>query len=207
MTDTTKAPGNINDWTEFLTTVDLPTQLVASPFPDPYMAAPTVSFMAGTPLAKTYALNPRNWATKACAQQIAHALGGYVTTSAPSWAPGPLSGGFSYDQPKFYVYLANGTAIDPAMLANMFPGNLAVLKQALPMFLGITPGGMQEAFKLGASSLAKLTLNWWEQFAVTEAISVLTLLESKITNAVELAALNSAIEFLQQLLAGSADAV
>jgi hypothetical protein len=48
-----------------------------------------------------------------------------------------------------------------------------------------------------------ITLSWWEQFIVTAAISLLTLLESKIKNATELAALQAAIQFLQSLLGGS----
>jgi hypothetical protein len=47
-----------------------------------------------------------------------------------------------------------------------------------------------------------ITLSWWEQFIVTAALSLLSLLKSKLTNAVELAAITAAIDFLQQLLAG-----
>lgn len=48
-----------------------------------------------------------------------------------------------------------------------------------------------------------LKLSWWEEFIVSAAVSLLTLLESKLTNATELAALRAAISFLQQLLTGT----
>jgi hypothetical protein len=44
-------------------------------------------------------------------------------------------------------------------------------------------------------------LSWWEQFIIGAAVSFLTLIASKITNATELAALQAAIAFLQKLLA------
>jgi hypothetical protein len=47
-----------------------------------------------------------------------------------------------------------------------------------------------------------LTLSWWEQFIVGAAISLLTVLESKLTKPAEQAALKAAVVFLQQLLAG-----
>ncbi len=47
-----------------------------------------------------------------------------------------------------------------------------------------------------------LTLSWWEQFIVGAAISLLTLLESKLNNPTEIAALQAAVTFLQSLLAG-----
>ena len=46
-------------------------------------------------------------------------------------------------------------------------------------------------------------LSWWEEFIVNAAISLLTLLSTKITNTVELAALQSAISFLQKLVGGN----
>jgi hypothetical protein len=45
-------------------------------------------------------------------------------------------------------------------------------------------------------------LSWWEQFIVSAGVSLLTVLASKITNATELAGLESALAFLQQLLSG-----
>jgi hypothetical protein len=45
-------------------------------------------------------------------------------------------------------------------------------------------------------------LSWWEQFIIGAAISFLTVLASKVTNATELAGLQSALAFLQKLLAG-----
>jgi hypothetical protein len=45
-----------------------------------------------------------------------------------------------------------------------------------------------------------ITLSWWEQLVVSMAISLLSALASKITNPVELAALQSALAFLQKLL-------
>jgi hypothetical protein len=48
-----------------------------------------------------------------------------------------------------------------------------------------------------------ITLSWWEQFIVGAAVSLLTLLQTKITNQVELAAIQSAITFLQKLLSGT----
>jgi hypothetical protein len=43
-------------------------------------------------------------------------------------------------------------------------------------------------------------LNWLEQFALTMAISLLMSLEPKITNVVELKALQAALGFLQSLM-------
>ena len=48
-----------------------------------------------------------------------------------------------------------------------------------------------------------LQLSWWEQFIVGAAVSLLTLLESKLTNPTEVAALQAAIAFLQKLLGGT----
>ena len=48
-----------------------------------------------------------------------------------------------------------------------------------------------------------IQLSWWEQFVVNMAISLLTLLSTKITNTVELAALQAAISFLQKLVGGN----
>ena len=85
-------------------------------------------------------LNPSNWATETFAQQVASELGGQVTTTPPAWAGGSLAGGFSYNQPHYYVSLPNGTTIDPADLANLFTHGypVAVLQQAIPQFLGIS---------------------------------------------------------------------
>jgi hypothetical protein len=47
-----------------------------------------------------------------------------------------------------------------------------------------------------------LTLSFFESFAVNIVISLLTLLESKLTNTTEIAALQAAIQFLQTLLTG-----
>ena len=47
-----------------------------------------------------------------------------------------------------------------------------------------------------------MSLSWWEQFIITAALSFLTLLTTKLTNTTELAALQGAITFLQDLLAG-----
>ena len=48
--------------------------------------------------------------------------------------------------------------------------------------------------------MIKLTM--WEQFAVTLALSFLTMLSSQIKNETEIAALQSTVGFLQKLLAG-----
>lgn len=48
-----------------------------------------------------------------------------------------------------------------------------------------------------------LSLSWWEQFIIGAAVSFLTVLEAKITNQTELAALQAAVSFLQRLLGGS----
>ena len=45
--------------------------------------------------------------------------------------------------------------------------------------------------------------SWWESFILGTALSLLTLLASKITNATELLALQAAVDFLQKLLAGN----
>lgn len=45
-----------------------------------------------------------------------------------------------------------------------------------------------------------IQLSWWETFIITAAISLLTVLQSKISNPAELAALQSAVAFLQKLL-------
>jgi hypothetical protein len=46
-------------------------------------------------------------------------------------------------------------------------------------------------------------LNAWESFLISGAIALLQALESKLTNQVEIAALQSAISFLNSLVAGS----
>jgi hypothetical protein len=48
-----------------------------------------------------------------------------------------------------------------------------------------------------------ITLSWWEQFIIGAAVSLLTLLQTKITNPTELAAIQAAITFLQKLLSGT----
>jgi hypothetical protein len=48
-----------------------------------------------------------------------------------------------------------------------------------------------------------IKLSLWEQLVVNMAISLLTLLDSSVTNEVELAALESAQTFLQKLVAGN----
>jgi type IV secretory pathway VirB2 component (pilin) len=47
-----------------------------------------------------------------------------------------------------------------------------------------------------------ITLSWWEQFILGAAVSFLSLIAQKIKNPTELAALQSALAFLQKLLAG-----
>jgi hypothetical protein len=47
-----------------------------------------------------------------------------------------------------------------------------------------------------------IKLNWWESFVIGAAASLLAELESKLTNPVEVAALQAAVGFLQQLLTG-----
>lgn len=47
--------------------------------------------------------------------------------------------------------------------------------------------------------ITMITLSWWEQFIVGAAVSLLTLLQTKITNPTELAAIQAAIAFLQKL--------
>jgi hypothetical protein len=48
-----------------------------------------------------------------------------------------------------------------------------------------------------------LKLSWWEEFVIGAAVSFLTLLENKLTNPTEKAALQAAVSFLQQLIAGT----
>ena len=48
-----------------------------------------------------------------------------------------------------------------------------------------------------------ITLSWWEQFIIGAAVSLLTLLQTKISNQLERAALTAAIEFMQKLLSGN----
>jgi len=48
-----------------------------------------------------------------------------------------------------------------------------------------------------------IELSSWEQFIVTAAISLLTLLQSKVKNSVELAAIQAVISFLTRLLTGT----
>lgn len=48
-----------------------------------------------------------------------------------------------------------------------------------------------------------ITLSFWEEFLITSAISMLTVLESKLTNQTEIAALQAAVQFLQKLLGGT----
>ena len=52
-----------------------------------------------------------------------------------------------------------------------------------------------------------ITLSWWENFIVGAAISFLTVLQSKITNSVELAGLQAALAFLQKLMNGTVSTV
>ena len=47
-----------------------------------------------------------------------------------------------------------------------------------------------------------VSLSWWEQFIIGAALSFLTVLQSKVTNPTELAAIVGAVAFLQKLLAG-----
>jgi hypothetical protein len=47
-----------------------------------------------------------------------------------------------------------------------------------------------------------LTLSWWEQFILGAAVSFLMILEPKVKNPTELAALQAAVAFLQKLLGG-----
>jgi hypothetical protein len=56
---------------------------------------------------------------------------------------------------------------------------------------------------MGDKANTTLTLSWWEEFIINAAVSLLGVLESKLTNPTELAALKAAIEFLQSLLGGS----
>jgi hypothetical protein len=46
-------------------------------------------------------------------------------------------------------------------------------------------------------------LSWWEQFIVAAAISLLTMLQSKLTNELQIDGLKAAVTFLQELLAGT----
>lgn len=48
-----------------------------------------------------------------------------------------------------------------------------------------------------------ITLSWWEEFIITSAMSLLSLLMTKISNPVELAGIQAAIAFLQKLLSGT----
>ena len=45
-----------------------------------------------------------------------------------------------------------------------------------------------------------IKISWWEEFILGAAVSFLTVLLPKITNPMELAALQAAIAFLQRLL-------
>jgi hypothetical protein len=47
-----------------------------------------------------------------------------------------------------------------------------------------------------------IVLGWWEEALVGMAISLLTILENKLTNPVEVAALQAAVAFLQRLVGG-----
>ena len=48
-----------------------------------------------------------------------------------------------------------------------------------------------------------IKLSFWEEFIISAALSFLTALQSKLTNTVELAAIEASIEFLQDLLSGT----
>jgi len=52
-----------------------------------------------------------------------------------------------------------------------------------------------------------ITLSWWEQFIVQAAVSLLSVLASKVTNPTEQAAIQAAITFLQRLLGGTVSTV
>jgi hypothetical protein len=45
-----------------------------------------------------------------------------------------------------------------------------------------------------------IKLSWWEEFIVGAAISLLTMLRSKMTNQAEIAAIEATVAFLQKLL-------
>jgi hypothetical protein len=48
-----------------------------------------------------------------------------------------------------------------------------------------------------------IKLSWWETFIIQAAVSLLSVLRSKLSNPAEVAALNAAIAFLDQLLGGT----
>jgi len=67
---------------------------------------------------------------------------------------------------------------------------------------------LQEHRKLqeGGANASMITLSWWEQFIVTAAVSLLTMLASKVKNPLEVDAIQAAVQFLQKLLAGTVEA-
>jgi len=125
----------MNNWQQWLSSFDLQTGAVNSPFANPFLNATETN-----PDGSVTPLNPRNWSTLSLAQQVAQALGGQVTTTPPSWAAGSLAGGFTTNQPQYYVNLPNGQTINPADLANMFTHGYTVaeMQQYIPQFLNNT---------------------------------------------------------------------
>jgi hypothetical protein len=47
-----------------------------------------------------------------------------------------------------------------------------------------------------------MTLSFWEQFIIQAAVSFLSVLKTKLTNPAEVAGIDAAIAFLQDLLGG-----
>jgi hypothetical protein len=48
-----------------------------------------------------------------------------------------------------------------------------------------------------------MKLSWWEEMIMASAVSFLMMLKTKVTNKVELAAIQAAIDLLQRLLSGT----
>ncbi len=147
--------GKVTNWPAFIldSNTDPSTQQVSSPFAgtpsapsvDPYMTDPTEV----DPTGATVYLRQKDWPTLATAQAIADILGGIVIA-----LPSPMQG-VTFNQPLYGVqitgpgtnnttadcpYLLNGQTT-ASVIANLFPGNKAIIQQALPQILGIVAGG------------------------------------------------------------------
>jgi hypothetical protein len=94
---------------------DIPTQ---NPFgPDPYMSNPTQNIFAndGTGKMIPQSLAAYYFPTERTAQTAAQLFGGTVFTQPPD--PGSP---FTFNQPRYMVRLANGTEINPGIIAHFY---------------------------------------------------------------------------------------
>ena len=79
----------------------------------------------------------------------------------------------------------------------------AALQQNLVSFRATRRRKRRRRHKRRRERRKMLKLSWWEEFIIGGAISFLTVLQAKVTNQAELAAIQAAIAFLNRLMAGN----